>query len=195
MVIWDWFRDQFDKDTNTLEFDMVLSTLAAETFYMELAVQACTNLIANAVSRAEFLTFEEGEEVKKDNYYLLNVEPNPNKSASKFWRDVISKMIRNNEALVIQQDGYFYCADSFSLEKRAFRDYRYKDITIDNFNLSNKFYEPNVFHFELHNDEIKKVLDRLNKSYAKLVAASQDNYKRNNSRKITVKIPTNYPET
>ena len=195
MIIWDWFKEQFNKTSNTLELDMVLSSLAAETFYMELAVQACTNLIANAVSRAEFITFEEGEEVKKDNYYLLNVEPNPNKSASKFWRDVISRMIRDNEALVIQQDGYFYCADTFSLEKKAFKDYRYENITIDNFDLNNKYYEPDVFHFELHNDEIKKVLDRLNKSYAKLVAASQDNYKRNNSRKITVEVPTNYPET
>lgn len=194
MVIWDWFRKQFGDD-DTLEFDMVLGALTAETFYLELAVQASINLIANAVSRAEFLTFEKGKEVKKDNYYLLNVEPNPNKSASKFWRDVISNMVRDNEALVIQQDGNFYCAQSFSLEKRAFRNYIYKDIVIDNFSLSNNYYEPDVFHFELHNDKIKKILDRLNKSYAKLIAASQENYKKNNSRKITVEVPTSYPET
>ncbi|KXS45592.1 MAG: HK97 family phage portal protein [Candidatus Frackibacter sp. T328-2] len=194
MVIWDWFREQFNKDINTLELDVVLSSLAAETFYMELAVQACINLIANAVSRADFLTYEEGKETKKDNYYLFNVEPNPNKSASKFWRDVVSNLVRKNETLIIQQSSYFYVADSFNCNRFAFKEYIYDGIVIDNYSLKNSYTESDVLHLELHNDKIKKVIDKLNKSYAKLIDVSQKNYKRNNSRKITVNLDAKYSQ-
>lgn len=192
MSVIDWFREQFSKDTNTLELDVILSNLAAETFYMELAVQACINLIANAVSRSEFLTYEKGKATKKDNYYLFNVEPNPNKSSSKFWRDVVGKLVRKNEVLIIQQGGYFYVADSFNCNRFAFKEYIYDGIVIDNYTLKNSYAESDVLHLELHNDKIKKVIDRLNESYAKLIDVSQKNYKRNNSRKVTVEIPTNY---
>lgn len=192
----DWFRDKFNEN-NVLEFEAVIGKIAAKTFYMELAVQACTNLIANAVSRAEFLTYEEGEETKKDNYYLFNVEPNRNKSSSKFWRKAICKMLRENEALIIQDsgNGSLYVADSFSVEKDGLSEYRYKNITVNDDSINQTYRERNVLHLELHNKKIRKVLKVLNKSYSKLVSVSQSNYKRNNSRKVTVKIDTNYAKT
>ena len=101
--MWDWFLSLFNKETKTLTLDAFIGELTGEIFFKELAVQACINLIANTISRSEFLTYEKGKEVKKDNYYLFNVEPNPNKSASKFWRDVVSKLVYDNECLVINK--------------------------------------------------------------------------------------------
>ncbi|WP_018249727.1 phage portal protein [Orenia marismortui] len=195
MAVWDWFLGLFNKDTGTLGLDAYVGELAGEVFFKELAVQACINLIANAVSRSEFQTFENGKEVKKNNYYLFNVEPNPNKSSSKFWRDVVSKLIRNNEALVIQQGYNFYVADDFEVEPFAFKPYVYHDIVIDDLSLRNSYIEPDVFHFELHNEKIQNVIEGLNRSYSKLIEISQKNYKKNNSRKLGVKVPTKYPQT
>jgi len=195
MVLWDWFREQFNKDDNTLELDVFIGSIASKVYYKELAIQSAINLIANVVSRSEFQTYEEGEEVRKDNYYLFNVEPNKNKSASKFWRDVISKLVYDNEALIIQQDKRFYCADNFNVNKFAFKNYIYDNIEIDGFELNNTYNESQVMHLELHNEKVRKLVEGLYKDYGKLIEISQGNFKKNNSRKLGVKVPTSYPET
>lgn len=195
MALWDWFLGLFNKDTGTLPLDVVVGEIAAEVFYKELAVQSCVNLIANAVSRSEFLTFEKGKEIRGENYYLFNVEPNQNKSASKFWRDVIHRLVYDNECLVIQQDGMFYVADSFTVAKFAFKENIYRDIVIDDYQLKNSYLESQVFHFELHDKKIRDVIEGLYQSYAKLITASQKHYIRNNAKRGTLEIPTNYPQT
>ena len=194
MALWDWFLKLFDKG-ETVKLDAFIGEIATEVYFKELAVQACVNLISNTVSRGEFLTYEKGKEVRKNNYYLLNVEPNQNKNASKFWRDVIGKLVYENECLVIQHNINFYVADSFAVDKYAFKENIYKDVVIEDFQLNRTYSESEVFHFELHNEKIKDVIDGLYESYAKLIAASQDHYKRNNARRGKLIIPTTYPET
>lgn len=175
--------------------DTVTGDLAADVYYKELAVQACVNLIANTVARSEFLTYEKGEATKKDNYYLFNVEPNQNKSASKFWRDVVHKLVYDNECLVIQQNEKFYVADSFNVKKFAFKEYVYSNVVVDEYALSGSFVESQVFHFELHDEKIKAVIEGLYDSYKKLIAASQKRYKNSVSRRGKLKVPSNYPQT
>ena len=197
MGVWNWFLSLFDRNTGTLDISAIIGELSADIFFKELAIQSSINLIANVLSKAEFETYEKGKAVRKDNYYLFNVEPNPNKSASKFWRDVVHHLVYDNEALVVQHNGYFYCAESlsFQCDKFAFKDYVYKDIVIDGFKLDRPYFESEVFHFELHNQKIKEVIDGLYQSYGKLIAAAQGNYKRNNSPRGTLKISTSYPQT
>ncbi|HHY42562.1 MAG TPA: phage portal protein [Thermoanaerobacterales bacterium] len=195
MALWDWFLGLFNKHDGTLSLDVVVGDIAAEVFYKELAVQSCVNLIANAVARSEFLTYEKGKEKRGENYYLFNVEPNQNKSASKFWRDVIHRLVYDNECLVIQQDGMFYVADSFTVSRYAFKENIYRDIVIDDYQLNNSYLESQVFHFELHDKKIRDVIEGLYQSYAKLITASQKHYIRNNAKRGTLEIPTNYPQT
>ena len=199
MGLKDIFLGFFDDDgkLDISEYEVILGKLAAETFYKELAVQACTNLIANAVSRAEFLTFEKGEQTKKDNYYLFNVEPNRNQSASKFWRDAVAELVRNNEALIIQDKGNnsFYVADGFTTKKNGLSERKYTNISVDGNSIKQTYRERNVLHLELHNKKIKTVINSLNKSYGKLISVSQSNYKRNNSRKVTVDIDASSAKT
>ena len=194
MTLWNWFLGQFNTD-GTLMLDTVTGDLAAEVYYKELAVQACVNLIANTVARSEFLTYEKGEATKKDNYYLFNVEPNQNKSASKFWRDVVHKLVYDNECLVIQQNDKFYVADSFTVKKFAFKEYVYSNVVVDEYALSGSFVESQVFHFELHDEKIRAVIEGLYDSYKKLIAASQKRYKNSVSRRGKLTVPSNYPQT
>ena len=58
-----WFSGLFSKD-GTLELDIGVGELVSEIYYKELAIQACVNLISNAVARSEFLTYEKGKELK-----------------------------------------------------------------------------------------------------------------------------------
>lgn len=194
MSLWSWLSGLFNKD-GTLSLDAYIGSISGEIFFKELAVQASINLIANAVSRSEFLTFENGKEIRKENYYLLNVEPNQNKSASKFWRDVVSKLVYDNECLVIQENGMFYVADKFDKKEFAFKDNLYFNIEIKDYNLKDVLQESQVFHFELHNQKISSILDGINKLYANLISVSSSNYIKNSSRRGTLVVPTSYPQT
>ena len=188
------FRSWFTKD-GKLDLSTSVAVLATEAYFKELAVQSAINLIANAVARSEFKTFDKGKEVRAENYYLFNVEPNPNRSASKFWRDVVYRLVHDNECLVIMQGDHLYLADSYNVVSGTFVENLYTDIRIGDYNLSTKHRESEVLHFELHNERIKSVIDGLYASYAKLIAAAQKHYKRNASRKGALTIPTNYPQT
>lgn len=194
MTLWNWFLGQFNTD-GTLSIDTITGDLATEIYYKELAVQACVNLIANTVSRSEFITYEKGEATKKDNYYLFNVEPNQNKSASKFWRDVVHKLVYDNECLVVQVDGKFYVADNFTVKKFAFKEYVYSGVVVDDYTMSGSFVESQVFHFELHDEKIRAIIEGLYVSYSKLIAASQKRYKNSVSRRGKLTVPANYPQT
>lgn len=195
MSIKDWLNVLFGNREPTQNEAVFIGELATEIFFKELALQAGINLIANTIAKGEFLTFEKGEQVRKENYYLFNVEPNQNQNANKFWKDVVAKLIYENACLVIQHNMKFYVADSFSIDEYAFLENVYKDITIGDLQLNRTFRESEVFYFELHDQRIKTVIDGLYTSYAKLIAASQSNYKRNNSMRGTLNVPTGYPQT
>lgn len=67
----------------------------------ELAFNSCVNLIAKAIANCEFKTYEKGSSVKKDYYYLFNVEPNINENSTEFWQKAIYKLYAHNEALLV----------------------------------------------------------------------------------------------
>lgn len=194
MAIWDWFLGLFDK-RGTLKLNAQIMYLQAEACFKLLAVQSAINLIANTVARGEFITYWQGKEIKGDNYYLFNVRPNQNKSASKFWRDVVSKLVYENECLVIPYNNQLYVADSYTVKEFALYDNVYSNITIGELTLSRSFTESEVFHFELHNERISAVLDWLYESYGKLIAAGQAHYKKNYSKRGTLELDTLYPRT
>lgn len=194
MGVIDWIGSFFNKD-NVMSLDVVCAGISTEIFYKELAIQCCVNLISNSVSRSEFLTYENGKEVRKDNYYLFNVEPNQNKSSSKFWRDVVHKLVYENECLIIQNNNMLYVADSYAADKYAFYENIYKDIVVGELQLQKKYLESEVFHLELHNEKIKTLIDGLYKDYGKLIAYSKDDYKRKNARRGVVEISSQYSQT
>ena len=194
MGLWQTFLSWFDTD-GRLELSTSVAALTTEVYFKELAVRSCINLIANTVAQGEFKTYDKGKEIRGENYYLFNVEPNPNKSASKFWRDVVHHLVYDNECLVLMQGDHLYVADSYTTVPGTFVENLYTDIRIGDLDLTTKHRESEVLHFELHNERIKDVVDGLYTSYGKLIAAAQKHYKRNASRKGSLTIPTNYPQT
>jgi len=192
----DWFLGHFDKKTGTLDISDPVC-LTGEIFYKELAIQSSINLIANTITKAEFLTFEKGDKTRKNLYYLLNVEPNQNKSASKFWRDVVTKLVYDNECLVIQQpkSKMLYVAESFTVDKYAFKENVYKDIVVEGYQLKDYFYESQVLHFELHDQNIRTVIGGLYNSYSKLIESSQKSYKKDKAKRGILEYPIQYTQT
>nr|DAF59942.1 MAG TPA: portal protein [Siphoviridae sp. ctGz830] len=198
MSIKSWFFNLFplfDRKSNTLNLNDEFCRLTAETYYKHLAIQTAINVISNTLALAEFKTFDRGVEIKKDNYYLFNIEPNINQNASRFWRQAIHNMVYNNEALVVMQDSNLYVADSFTRNEMAFKPNWYNNIQIENLMLQKTFNEDEVFYFALHSVKMRNLIDGLYTDYGKLIEYSKNTYKRSNARRGTLEIPTNYPQT
>ena len=194
MGLLNWFTGLFNKD-GTLALDINCGELAGEIFYKELAIQACINLISNTVARSEFLTFDKGIETRKDNYYLLNVEPNQNKNGSKFWKEVICKLLRKNECLVVQINKMFYMAESFEVIENALTENTYKNVVIGTYELKDVFTESQILHFELHNQSILPTIEGVAATHSKLAQSASTSYRRNKAKRGTLEVPTNYPQT
>lgn len=192
--MWEWFLRAFRKD-GTLSLSSSIEGLESEIYYKELAILTAIKLISNAVSRGEFLTYEKGKEVKKENYYLFNIEANQNKSANSFWKEVVKRYLLKGECLVIQNNEKLYIADDYQRDVYAFRENVYTNITVEGLLLKETLTESQVLFFSHSFKPIKELIDGLYNSYAKLISASQKNYKRSGTSKGILNIPTNYPQT
>lgn len=186
MGLREWVRGFFG-DRKTVTLDSCFYELGIDYFYKKLAVESCIDLIANALTRCEFQTFEKGKEKRGENHYLLNVQPNQNQNASEFMHSLVNHLIMENECVVIMQNKQLYIADSFSVTKFALKENVYKDITIGDFTFDKVFNESEVFHFKLNDRNIMQVIDGMYSSLGKLLASSIDYYKRKNNKRLLIK--------
>ena len=143
----------------------------------DLAFNCCVNLIANAIANCEFKTFERGQPVKSDYYYLLNVEPNVNENSTTFWKKVIYKLYAKNEALVvpIPRGGSveLVVADSWTKpEYIPTQENVYRQIQVGQQSYTRDLKEREVLHLTLNSDDAKRVVDALYESYKNLVQSS-----------------------
>lgn len=165
--------------------------LTLEYHVKKLAVQTCVNLIANTLIRSQFRTFEKGKEKIGNNHYLFNVQPNQNQNSSEFFHEFVSKLVHDNEALVIMQEEQLYVADSFNRKRYAFLENEYSNIVVSEYQLGKMYKESEVLYFKLNNERIKKAIDDLYNTYGKLLSASMNYYKRSNALRIKLKMEGN----
>lgn len=163
--------------------------------YKILIVETSIDLIAKTIARAEFQTFEKGQETKKLNYYMLNVEANTNKSAFSFWEETIEKLLKEGEALILLQDNQLYLADSFEKREYAFRPNLYSNIMIGDYEVNEVWEESKVLYFRYDNTHIKNAINGIYNDYTKLINSSIKGYQNSKARKGKLKIPTNLPKT
>ncbi|NDL68515.1 phage portal protein [Anaerotalea alkaliphila] len=162
--------------------------LAAELYIRDMAFQSAVNLIANSVSKCEFKTYLNSKEVKLQEYYLFNIEPNRNQNSSEFLQKMVHKLYENNEALIIEVSGQMLVADSFSKETYALYDYQFKNVTVDGFNFNRTFMMEDVLYLKLNNKDIRRLINGMYETYGKMVAYAQDKFQKSKGNKGTLEI-------
>lgn len=180
-----WIKGLFGKKEFTLQeyfFD-----LGKDYFYKKIAVETCINIIANTLTKCEIQTFEKGIEKRSENYYLLNVQPNQNENAYEFMHKLVSRLVYENECLVIMQGDYLYVADDFEKVEFTFKENIYKDVQVGNLTLKKTFDESDVLYFKLNDKNITHLIDGMYESLGKLLVSSMDYYKRKNNKRILIK--------
>lgn len=155
---------------------------ATEFEVRKLCFDICVNMIANAISRCEFKTFENHKEIQKNEYWLWNFEPNKNQNASDFIHKLIYNLYHKNEALVVEvkkgdnQSGLVVVDDWTMGDYNPEIENRYNNVRVDGYVYKTSFKESDVLHFKLNNDDVAKVLKKTNSAYEKLVDCAAANY-------------------
>ena len=148
----------------------------------ELAFHVCVNMIANAVGKCEFLTFREGKPIREKEYWLWNVEPNPNQNSTAFLHKLIYQLYSKNEALVIavnhrKGEEYLAVADDF----QQLHDYpqkmnEYQGVTVGEVTYKKTFRENEALHFRLNQVDIRPVLEAMTSSFNRMMQLAVKSY-------------------
>ena len=164
--------------------------IPSTVYVKELAIYSAVSLIANAISQSEIKVYKNYVCVKDEDYFSLNIKPNPNESASHFWHKVIEKALRDERgALCFISGRNLYCADSFVLEqRRPFVGNLYSGVVIDDFQMDRKFTSDQVFIFKLENIQAKKLIDGLYADIGSIISTAMSAYKDTNAVKYKFKI-------
>ena len=155
----------------------------------DLCLWSAINMIASLVSKCEFRTFLRGKEVKAEEYYLWNVEPNQNQNSTQFLRKLISRLYLRNEALVVEANGMLYVADDYSKTPYALYDHQFSGVTVDGFTFGKTFLMRDVLYFQLNDRNMRAVVDGVYESYNKLLKYATTQYQRARGSRGILKIP------
>lgn len=187
MKIIDFFRDIFNgKETIylTQKLDNDCTALATEAF----AIHTAINLISGCIAKCEFKTYLNGKEIKGEDYYSWNYEPNKNQNSTEFISKLVSKLLFENECLVVESNGQYLIADSFYRHEYAVMEDYFDSVTVKDFTFNKTFNMSNVFYFKMNDKNITKLLDGLMQGYNTLMNMAVGKYKRSGGRKGVLKM-------
>ena len=169
--------------------DQQVRDAVTEICLRELAFWTCVGKIANALTKCEFRTFYEGEELFKDEYYLWNYEPNRNQNKAEFLSKAMEQLFRNNELLIVESyDGQLLVADDFSVTKNALYGDTYTNVQVDDYTFSRSFRSSDVLHWTLNNKNVNRIMQHLYDSYSKLIDYSAKSYLKSRGSRGTLNI-------
>ncbi|MBS6601174.1 MAG: phage portal protein [Clostridium sp.] len=183
----DMFGDKREITLNQkLDENSTINKLAVEIF----AINAAINLIAGSIAKCEFKTYLKNEELKEDEYYIWNVEPNVNQNSSEFIQEFISKLLFQNEVLIVEANNQLIIADSFYQNEYAMVENYFENVSRKDYTFPRKFNMSEVLYFKYNNEDIRALLHELIKGYNELLNLAVGKYRRSGGRKGIVRLDT-----
>lgn len=162
--------------------------LATDLYVRELAFQSCVNLAGNALSKCEFKTFEGDVEKKGAEYYLWNIEPNQNQNSTAFLHKLVHQLYNTRTALVVEQGGKLYVADSYVRREYTLYEDLFEQVTVGDFTFGRTFSQSEVLFFELTQENMRRITNGLYLSYGKLIAYGMKGYQKSRGEKGTMSM-------
>lgn len=187
MKIVEFFRDVFGgKDTVTLTetASSTVTKLCVEQF----AINAAINLISGCISKCEFKTYVGNKEIKQDEYYMWNIEPNKNQNSTEFIQEIIYKLLYNNECLIVEANNQLIIADSFYQREYALVENIFENVSRKDFTFNRTFKMSEVLYLKLNNKDMMVLLNNLMNGYNNLIDMAIGKYKRSGGRKGVVRL-------
>ncbi len=159
-------------DASAYAFDT--SQTAAEISLYAMFVVA--EQVANIVSKCEFKTIYDGKETRGYEWISLNYRPNKNQSSTEFWKEVIFKLLTQNEVLIVPLNNQKIIADSFLKEDYAVAESIFTNISRGTFSFYKNYRSSEVFYLKYSNQNLAVMLNTINLKYAGLFEEAYQKY-------------------
>lgn len=179
----------------TFDFD-IFADQSKRVYMKRLAVETCISFLARTISQTEFRVKVGGEHVVNELYYRLNLRPNKNQTASTFWQQFISKLVWDNEILIIfTEDEDLLIADSWMHNEYVTWEDTFTNVVVKDMNFNQTFYQSEVIHLKYSNQRLSYLIDGLFSDYGDLFGRILSAQKRKNQLRSTVKVDANMAKT
>lgn len=141
----------------------------------ELAIEKAVEMIAKAIAKSEFIVERNHVRTKDDVYWLLNIQPNPNETATDFWISAIRKLLLETECVICLVNGNMYIVDSYTINDVVMLPQTYSNIVITSnektLTLRYPFQGNNIIHLKARNEKIKGYLKKVLNLYNNIASA------------------------
>lgn len=173
-----------EKRIDLADMESVVGSIEDRLSTKALAFHLATSYIADTISKCEIKRFVNGKQVKDSFYYLFNVSPNINQNASELKSKLIFKLFTERDgALLFEDKGQLYVADSFIKESQPIKGDKFTNITLDNETKTFTRKASDVFYFKLDEGKLKALIDSMLNDYSEILKYSIDIYKSSNDDK------------
>lgn len=185
------------------DVDEYLSTTKKwdELVQYKFAVQSGINIIANALSACEIKTYKRWREIREDQYYQWNFEPNLNENSNQFIHHLVENLILENECLVVQdRKGDFLIAESFQHEHYAMKPDIFRDVVVGRdangmtttpYTFPKAFRMDSVLYYRLANENVQKLLKSIIAEYSGLMAVAVDKFYKSGGERGILTVEAN----
>lgn len=193
MGLWNWLQGKLlggrsiEVTAETIE-QFVDQEKMSRLVMEEFTIHAAINLIANCISKCEFKTFLNGQETQGEEHYAWNYEPNINQNSSQFLQELVTRLLYNNECLVVESQGQLIIAESFGKEEFALKETIFSGVSRKGFTYSRTFAMSEVLYFRLNNQNIRRLLSNLCNGYNTLLQDAIEKYEKAGGEKGTLHI-------
>lgn len=188
---WDYVRGKMtgreEYTISTEDFSNILkSGELGQLAVYEFAIQAGINIIANALSMCEVRTFKNWKEIREDEYFQWNYQPNQNQNASEFMHQLVWNLIYKNECLVVEtRKGDLLIADDYTHECFALKQDTFRDVKVcsydergiaNSYTFREQFKMGDVLFYRLNNQNIAKLLEDIVNGYENLLNTATEKF-------------------
>lgn len=153
-----------NKNGELQDITELLTINVAKALISDMAIEKAVNMIAKAIAKSEFIVNRNNRRVKDGIYWMLNIQPNPNETATEFWMKAVQKLLLQQECAIVQFQDSIYRAYSFQADKAVAKSKRYNNVVIeakdDTYQLYRVFKAEDVMHLVNPNRKIMEYLKK-----------------------------------
>lgn len=185
------------KSGEKLPYSEVISVEVKKLALSKMAIDKAVGMIAHAIAKSEFVVQRKDGRVKDHVYWILNVRPNPNETATDFWITAIKKLLTEDESLICSMSGMLYIIDAYTSDNAVMLPRIYRNVYIksngETYKLNKNFRADDVIHLRAQNKKVRRYLESVLKMYNDTVSAIAAAKKLGSTPKFTLDIPGQLP--
>lgn len=191
--MFDFFIQKKDR-----EIQSYLDLIAIDIKKMKLskmAIEKAVGMIAKAVAKSEFIVQRKDGREKDHIYWILNIKPNPNETATDFWIQVVRKLLIETECVICFIGDHLYIVDAFTSDDKVMLPQTYKNIVLtangNSTRIDRTFTANEIIHLRAGNEKIKRYLEKVLTLYDSIIDAMAAAKKLSSTPKFALDMGTN----